>query len=211
MHSFKMFADDMDDWFDDPITAEKMCDPVTCSDGFTYDRWTILDNGMRRSPYDRNVKFGILCDNITTRSKLFRAFPEQESQFRERRKKYREEALQHANADPVEFYDAIEKLSNVLQWLPRDIECKHKLAKVERLLSKQSIPSQKSSLVSEQGSHLDTMSSQQSSLGSEQESLLDTIPVVMHEDVTRTRLDRERARLTAFLVLSYLAIMFYIG
>lgn len=120
------------DWCDDPLTWEKMSDPVMCSDGRTYDRWTILDQKLRRSPYDRSItQFGILCDDITTRSRLFKAFPEQEIKFHQRRKQYREEALRHARARPLDFEKAVEKLSNVLKWLPLDEECQRELYKLD--------------------------------------------------------------------------------
>lgn len=119
------------DWYDDPLTWEKMCDPVMCSDGRTYDRWTILDQRLKRSPYDPSItSFGILCDDITTRSRLFKAFPDQEVKFRQRRKEYREVALQHARAFPNQFEKAVEKLSNVLKWLPLDKECQYELVKL---------------------------------------------------------------------------------
>ncbi|CAM6092395.1 unnamed protein product [Calypogeia fissa] len=124
-------------WYEDPIIWDKMCDPVMCSDGRTYDRWTIVDKGLTRSPYDRKTTFSILCDNIDVRSKLFEAFPEQELQFRERRKKYREEALQHARAYPNEIADAMEKLTNVLKWLPLDIECQNTLSSLSIRLSQE--------------------------------------------------------------------------
>ncbi|CAM6084056.1 unnamed protein product [Calypogeia fissa] len=127
---------DADDWYEDPITSEVMCDPVNCSDGFTYDRWTIVDNRLTRSPYDMST-FCIVCDDNTTRSRLFRIHPGQEPKFKERRRKYREEALQHARADPIEFGDAIEKLNNVVKWKPVDVECKKMLDTVLSLVSQQ--------------------------------------------------------------------------
>ncbi|KAL3697316.1 hypothetical protein R1sor_011392 [Riccia sorocarpa] len=45
-----------DEEFYDPITLELMCDPVKGNDGFTYDRWTILDNELRRSPMTHCVR-----------------------------------------------------------------------------------------------------------------------------------------------------------
>ncbi|CAM6092394.1 unnamed protein product [Calypogeia fissa] len=122
-------------WYEDPLTWEKMCDPAVCSDGRTYDRWTIIDQKMTRSPYDRTTTFAIVCDNIDVRSKLFEAFPEQEVQFRERRKKYREQALKHARSYPDEVADAKEKLTNVLKWLPLDIDCRDALSSLKIRLS----------------------------------------------------------------------------
>ncbi|CAM6084059.1 unnamed protein product [Calypogeia fissa] len=132
----KQHDKDDDDWYEDPITSEVMCDPVYCSDGFTYDRWTIVDNGLTISPYDRDM-FWIVCDDNKTRSRLFRIYREQEPIFKKRRRKYREEALQHARADPIEFGDAIEKLINVVKWKPLDVECKKMLDTILSLVSHQ--------------------------------------------------------------------------
>lgn len=130
----QMFADDIEEICNDPITMDIMCDPVKCSDGRTYCRWTILDHyGMNRSPYDRNMKLEICCDDISIRSLLFRVFPAQASKFRERRDKHREEALQHSRAHPVQLEHAIEKLNNVLKWDPGDSECEKELAKLLKL------------------------------------------------------------------------------
>ncbi|CAM6121719.1 unnamed protein product [Calypogeia fissa] len=172
---------DLEDLYNDPITEDTMCDPVHCSDGRTYCRWTLIDNGVTRSPYDR-TKLIIHCDNITTRSRLFSVFPEQMSKFRERRFRHREEALQHARADPAEFECAIEKLNDVLIWDRGDIECQNELARTLSLVCQTSLES----------------------------SLLDTIPEVMHEDVIRARLDKEGARLYAFLLFIYIAIWLFI-
>ncbi|CAM6118869.1 unnamed protein product [Calypogeia fissa] len=169
---------DDDDWYEDPITSEVMCDPVFCSDGFTYNRWTIVDNRLTRSPFDRDMStFCVVCDDNKTRSRLFRIYPEQEPKFKERRRKYREEALQHARADPIEFGEAIEKLNNVVKWKPLDDECKKMLDTVLSLVS-------------------------------QQESILDDIPAVNHEDVIGERLESEGARLVMFLGVAYFIVMF---
>ncbi|CAM6118867.1 unnamed protein product [Calypogeia fissa] len=176
---FQQDEGDDDDWYDDPIVLDMMCDPVKCSDGRTYDRWTIVDNKLSKSPFDSSLTtFSILCDDITTRSRLFAAYPEQETKFRERRGKYREEALQHARADPIEFEDAIEKLNNVVKWEPLDVECNEMLDTVV-------------------------------SLASQQESVLNDIPVVNHEDVIGARLESEGARLVVFLGVGYFIVMFF--
>ncbi|CAM6112977.1 unnamed protein product [Calypogeia fissa] len=175
--------DDLDELCNDPMTMDLMCDPVKCSDGNTYCRWTVLDNYvMNRSPYDRSMNLVIHCDDMNIRRLLFRHFPEQESQFRERRRKHREEALQHACADPVEVEGAIQKLNNVLTWDPRDTECKTKLAQVLALVEsiQHPVPTEA--------------------------SILDEIPEVRHEDVIRARLDNEGARVAAFSVLCFIAI-----
>ncbi|CAM6084058.1 unnamed protein product [Calypogeia fissa] len=173
--------DGNDNWYDDPILKDIMCDPVNCSDGRTYDRWTIVDHKLSKAPFDPSLTtFSILCDDCTARSRLFKAYPEQETIFRERRRKYREEALQHARADPIEFEDAIEKLNNVVKWKPLDVECKKMLDTVLSLVSQQE---------------------------SQQESILDDIPVVNHEDVIGARLESEGARLVMFLGVTYVIVM----
>ncbi|CAM6084060.1 unnamed protein product [Calypogeia fissa] len=172
---------DDDDWYEDPILTHIMCDPVNCSDGRTYDRWTIVDHKLSKSPFDPSLTtFSILCDDITTRSRLFTAYPEQETIFRERRRQYREEALQHARADPIEFEDAIEKLNNVLKWRPLDVECEKTLTTVLSLVS-------------------------------QQESVLNDIPVVNHEDVIGARLEGEGVRLVVFLGVCYFIVMFVLS
>lgn len=123
--------DDALDWYEDPLTCERMCDPVMCSHGRTYDRWTIVEHKLRRSPYDRTITaFGILCEDITTRCRLSRAFPEQEIKFRQRGNQYWEEALSCARAQPLDLQNAVDKLSNVLKWLPVDDECPRELSKI---------------------------------------------------------------------------------
>ncbi|CAM6099627.1 unnamed protein product [Calypogeia fissa] len=180
--SVKCSDDDLDDLCNDPMTMDLMCDPVKCSDGNTYCRWTIIDNSvMKKSPYDSSMNLVISCDDITIRRVLFRRFPAQESQFLEWRRRHRQEALQHACADPVEVEGAIEKLNNILTWDPRDTECKTKLTQVLALVDsiQHPIPT---------------------------ESILDEIPEVRHEDVIRARLDNEGARVAAFSVLCFIAI-----
>ncbi|CAM6118948.1 unnamed protein product [Calypogeia fissa] len=182
-------SNSLEDLCTDPITMDLMCDPVKCNDGRTYCRWTIVEKRMNTSPYDRNMKLVISCDDITLRSLLFSEFSDQESKFRERRNQHREEALQHARADPVELEDAIEKLNNVLKWDPRDTECETELAKVLDLVEHQNL------------SLLDTIPE----VGHEDVmALLDTIPEVRHEDVIGARIDNEGGRFFAFLLLCYI-------
>ncbi|CAM6103702.1 unnamed protein product [Calypogeia fissa] len=184
--------DSLEDLCNDPITMDIMCDPVKCNDGRTYCRWTIVNNSiMNTSPYVRNMKLAISCDDITLRSLLFSVFPEQEFKFRERRNQHRKEALQHARADPVELEDAIEKLSNVLKWDPRDMECETELAKVLDLVEHQHLSLLDTIPVVR---HEDVM------------ALLDTIPEVRHEDVIGARIDNEGGRFFAFLLLGYITI-----
>ncbi|CAM6117896.1 unnamed protein product [Calypogeia fissa] len=128
---------DPDDWYADPITWDTMCDPVKCSDGVTYDRWTLINNGIRKSPFDRSL-INILCDDIDVRRRLFRASSQLEAKFRALRKSYRDKALQSARA--LQFEDAIEKLNTVLMWAPSDTECRTELDKMLKLLDTQSSP-----------------------------------------------------------------------
>lgn len=119
---------DPDRWDMDPLTYERMCDPVKCNDGRTYDRWTIVDRDLVRCPYDSNLKcFGILVDDLTVRRRLFEEYPEQEDMFGTRRTSYRDEALRHSQNR--EFNEAIKKLSNVLKWAPMDRICRQELNK----------------------------------------------------------------------------------
>ncbi|CAM6112979.1 unnamed protein product [Calypogeia fissa] len=164
--------DDLEELCCDPITMDPMFDPVKCSDGRTYCRWTIICNSsMNRCPYDRSKKLDIVCDDITIRSLVFRVFPAQAKVFRECRDKYRQQALEYARADPINLAEVIEKLTNVLKWTPEDGECRNELVKVLGYLA---------------------------------------IPEVRHEDVVESRLDTEGARLTAFFVLLFIAIWFFL-
>ncbi|KAL2611143.1 hypothetical protein R1flu_022835 [Riccia fluitans] len=114
--------DDSDDEeFRDPITKEVMYDPVKGSDGFTYDRWTILDNGISRSP-NTQEPLSIVCDDINVRRRLFHKFRslQLEKKFAEKRQEYRSLSLElEKNGHDAE---ALEMLENVLKWAPRDSE-----------------------------------------------------------------------------------------
>ncbi|KAL2645114.1 hypothetical protein R1flu_012701 [Riccia fluitans] len=114
--------DDSDEEFRDPITEELMCDPVKGSDGFTYDRWTILDNAISRSP-NTQEPLSIVCDDINVRRRLFHKFRslQVEKKFAEKRQEYRSLSLElEKNGHDAE---ALEMLENVLKWAPRDSEC----------------------------------------------------------------------------------------
>ncbi|CAM6112943.1 unnamed protein product [Calypogeia fissa] len=108
----------------------------------------------------------LMCDPV-------KCSDEQESQFRERRRKYREEAWQHACADPVEVEKAREKLNNVLTWDKGDAECAIKLAEVLALVHSAQHPVR---------NPITTLL-----------SILDGIPEVRHEDVIRARLGNDGA------------------
>lgn len=125
--------DASDRWFEDPLTAEIMCDPVKCNDGRTYDRWTVIDNHLVQPPFDHSLPgFSIVVDDVDVRRRLFSRFPEQEEKFRTRRSSHRLEALQHATE--AEYGDAVAKLTDVLQWARGDEECSRKLEEVQRTL-----------------------------------------------------------------------------
>ncbi|CAM6087618.1 unnamed protein product [Calypogeia fissa] len=113
-------------WYEDPITCDTMCDPVKCDDGRTYDRWTVIDNGLTKSPFTRR-RFCILVDDVDVRSWLFSTFPEQEAQFLSKRVNYRAKALQYLRNHPLEVKVAVQMLKNVLQWAPEDKECRSAL------------------------------------------------------------------------------------
>ncbi|KAL3694218.1 hypothetical protein R1sor_007869 [Riccia sorocarpa] len=114
---------DDDDEFCDPLTCNRMCDPVKGTDGLTYDRWTIIDNDLTESPFKRNKgkPFSIVCDDINVRARLFSRFPVTEALFHERRASYRREALKLAHEG--QDADALLMLENVLEWDYEDAEC----------------------------------------------------------------------------------------
>ncbi|CAM6093096.1 unnamed protein product [Calypogeia fissa] len=113
-------------WYEDPITCDMMCDPVKCNDGRTYDRWTVIDNGLTKSPFTRRG-FCILVDDVDVRSWLFSTSPEQEAQFLSKRVSYRAKALQYLRNHPLEVKVAVQMLKNVRQWAPEDKECQSAL------------------------------------------------------------------------------------
>ncbi|KAL2645145.1 hypothetical protein R1flu_012732 [Riccia fluitans] len=128
--------DDSDDEeFRDPITKDLMCDPVKGSDGFTYDRWTILDNGITISPFTKEP-LSIVCEDINVRRRLFHKFQslQVEKKFTEKRQEYRSLSLElEKNGHEAE---ALEMLENVLKWAPRDSECQHFREVIKRRLAK---------------------------------------------------------------------------
>ncbi|CAM6093097.1 unnamed protein product [Calypogeia fissa] len=124
-------------WYEDPITCDTMCDPVKCYDGRTYDRWTVIDNGLTKSPFTRRP-FSIAVDDMDVRSLLFSSFPEQETQFVCKRTNYRAKALQHLRYHPLEVKVAVQMLKNVLQWAPEDTECRNELNVILSSITSQS-------------------------------------------------------------------------
>lgn len=116
----------------DPILLTLMIDPVVASNGRTYCRWTIIDNSMKKDPYNPREDLVIRADNVSLRSELFEAFPEQVSKFRQRRSEYRRKALQLVEEDQVA--DAAVHLQHVLEWDEKDEDCVLALSKVSVIL-----------------------------------------------------------------------------
>ncbi|KAL2632183.1 hypothetical protein R1flu_016869 [Riccia fluitans] len=122
----------------DPLyTEELMWDPVKASDGYTYDRWTIVENDDHPDPAHRSLSDGrspfsraplsILCDDVTVRQRLYtiEKFRNEgvEEKSKEMREKYRAKTLKLVE----EGHDgeALERLENVLIWAPDDEECRN--------------------------------------------------------------------------------------
>ncbi|KAL2641520.1 hypothetical protein R1flu_009107 [Riccia fluitans] len=129
----------------DPIyTDDLMWDPVKASDGFTYDRWTIVENDDHpyhrslpngRSPFTREP-LSVLCDDVTVRQRLYtmEKFRNEnlEKKCKEMREKYRITTLELV----IEGHDgeALERLEHVLTWAPEDAVCrKHRDTISDRL------------------------------------------------------------------------------
>ncbi|KAL3682503.1 hypothetical protein R1sor_000525 [Riccia sorocarpa] len=64
------FSEAMEDFIYDPLTKEIIVDPVKGSDGFTYDRWTIINKDLVVSPFTREP-LSIVSDDINLRRWLF--------------------------------------------------------------------------------------------------------------------------------------------
>ncbi|KAL2633639.1 hypothetical protein R1flu_005118 [Riccia fluitans] len=116
--------------FDPLYTEDLMWDPVKASDGYTYDRWTIVQNDDHpdhrslsdgRSPFSR-APLSILCDDVTVRQRLYtiEKFRNEgvEKKSKEMREKYRTKTLELV----MKGHDgeALERLENVLKWAPDD-------------------------------------------------------------------------------------------
>ncbi|KAG6550000.1 hypothetical protein Mapa_008512 [Marchantia paleacea] len=127
------------DEFLDPVTGELMCDPVKGSDGFTYDRWTFIDDNLTRSHFDRtsDTPLSIACDDVNVRSRLFEKHQSSgvEEMFRDRRRRYREHAIMLAkHRGPYRDSEVLKMLDHVLLWDFDDAECRRlRDARVERL------------------------------------------------------------------------------
>ncbi|KAL3685421.1 hypothetical protein R1sor_003443 [Riccia sorocarpa] len=132
-------------------TEDLMWDPVKATDGFTYDRWTIVQNDDHPdhrslpdglSPFTR-APLSILCDDVTVRQRLFSTekFRKEniEKKCKEMQEKYRTKTLELVmdNQDG----EALERLEHVLQWAPEDEVCrKHQAAISLRLGKPQASP-----------------------------------------------------------------------
>jgi hypothetical protein len=79
----------------DPLTFERMVDPVMCSDGRTYCRWSALraiESGVSMPGTSARRPFVILCDNFDVRGDLFQAYGEEaEAEWKRRRREYLEQ------------------------------------------------------------------------------------------------------------------------
>ncbi|CAM6087623.1 unnamed protein product [Calypogeia fissa] len=216
-------------WYEDPITCDTMCDPVKCNDGRTYDRWTVIDNGLTQSPFTRR-SFSIVVDDMDVRSWLFSTFPEQEAQFVSKRIDYRAKALQHLRDHPLEVTVAVQMLKNVLQWAPEDTECRNELTTI---LSSISTPSGQLSSSLPQGSQgqvpvvsqvLDAMEGSQNNANairrhrlsqernSEPRALSErsqtyVIPVISHDDLMRERYGDGRLK-AVFVFIFFMGVCF---
>ncbi|KAL3685419.1 hypothetical protein R1sor_003441 [Riccia sorocarpa] len=137
--------------YDAHYTEDLMWDPVKATDGFTYDRWTIVENDDHPdhrslpdglSPFTR-APLSILCDDVTVRQRLFtmEKYSKEniEKRCKEMREKYRTKTLELVmdNQDG----EALERLEHVLQWAPEDEVCrKHQAAISLRLGKPQASP-----------------------------------------------------------------------
>ncbi|KAL2641519.1 hypothetical protein R1flu_009106 [Riccia fluitans] len=130
--------------YDPMYPDDLMWDPVKASDGFTYDRWTIVENDDH--PYHRSISSGrspftreplsVLCDDVTVRQRLYtiEKFRNEnlEKKCKEMREKYRITTLELV----MEGHDgeALERLEHVLTWAPEDPVCrKHRDTISDRL------------------------------------------------------------------------------
>ncbi|KAL3690106.1 hypothetical protein R1sor_016415 [Riccia sorocarpa] len=136
--------------FDPVYTEDLMWDPVKASDGYTYDRWTLIEhddhpNGRcslcdLTSPFTR-APLSILCDDVTVRQRLYTVekFRNQgvERKSTEMREKYRTKTLELVKAG--QYAEALERLEHVLQWAPGDDVCReHRDVIADRLGKSQS-------------------------------------------------------------------------
>lgn len=111
-----------------------MVDPVKCTDGRTYDRWTIVDRKLTISPFTRE-KIVIEFDDVDVKQRLFHEFRGRRELCTARRDKFREQALRGADSKlkyrSMPFLsskqEAIARLEVVLKWAPSDRQCRQAL------------------------------------------------------------------------------------
>lgn len=106
------------DKFLDPITKQLMNDPVKCTDGVTYDRFSVFQRNLTHKQ-----PLVIASDDLELRRELFEKFRAEgvEANFRNVRKSYRDEAL--VLAQEGDRKKALTMLENVVQWAPEDSWC----------------------------------------------------------------------------------------
>ncbi|KAL3682498.1 hypothetical protein R1sor_000520 [Riccia sorocarpa] len=114
-------SESMEDFIYDPLTKEIMVDPVKGSDGYTYDRWTIINKALLVSPFTREP-LSIVCDDINLRRWLFAKFRAEklEQKFLEMREEYRRTTLDLVQDG--QDGEALERLEHVLKWPRQDSE-----------------------------------------------------------------------------------------
>lgn len=117
--------DDRDEYLD-PFTKELMSDPVKCTDGQTYDRFSVFQYNL-----SQKTPLVIACDDLNVRRMLFQRFANEdvEIKFRSSRKAYRDQAFEVANKG--HSAEAATMLKNVLQWAPNDVECLKKIQELK--------------------------------------------------------------------------------
>ncbi|CAM6089935.1 unnamed protein product [Calypogeia fissa] len=122
--------DDRDEYLD-PFTKDLMCDPVKCTDGHTYDRFSVFQYNLTTT----REPMVIACDDLNMRTMLFQRFANEGvgSKFHSLRKEYREIALEVANKG--HSAEALAMLKNVLQWAPDDTECLQKADEIKKELA----------------------------------------------------------------------------
>ncbi|KAL3682495.1 hypothetical protein R1sor_000517 [Riccia sorocarpa] len=128
-------SESIEDLIYDPLTKEIMVDPVKGSDGYTYDRWTIINKDLLVSPFTREP-LSIVCDDINLRRWLFAKFRAEklEEKFLEMREKYRRTTLDLVQDG--QDGEALERLEHVLKWARQDSECQELRREISSRLDK---------------------------------------------------------------------------
>ncbi|CAM6089938.1 unnamed protein product [Calypogeia fissa] len=122
--------DDREEYLD-PFTMQLINDPVKCTDGRTYDRFSVFQYNLTT----KREKLVIACDDLNMRSILFERYATEdvESNFHSLRKAYRDKALELANKG--QSAEALAMLENVVQWAPNDAECLKTKARLEKAIA----------------------------------------------------------------------------